>query len=94
MAGQVRHTTHIPEWKVKEVEELVDKISKSRVVGVVGLRELPADNLQKIRGDLRGNVEIRMVRNTIARRALEPRPLKSGLWPILLRIRQRSFSAI
>ena len=74
MVGQVRHTTHIPEWKVKEVEELVDKISKSRVVGVVGLREIPADNLQKMRGDLRGNVEIRMVRNTIARRALDASP--------------------
>ena len=74
MAGQVRHTAHIPEWKVKEVDELVDKISKSRVVGVVGLREIPADNLQKMRGDMRGNVEIRMVRNTIARRALEASP--------------------
>ena len=76
MAGQIRHTTHIPEWKVKEVDELVDKISKSRVVGIVGLREIPADNLQKMRGDLRGNVEIRMVRNTIARRALEASPVQ------------------
>ena len=66
-----RHTAHIPEWKVKDVEELVEMISKSRVVGVVGVREIPADNLQQMRGSLRGNVEIRMVRNTIARRALE-----------------------
>jgi large subunit ribosomal protein L10 len=46
-------------------------IKKSRVVGIVGVREIPADNLQQMRGSLRGNVEIRMVRNTIARRALE-----------------------
>jgi len=46
-------------------------IKESRVVGVVGVREIPADNLQQMRGSLRGNVEIRMVRNTIARRALE-----------------------
>jgi large subunit ribosomal protein L10 len=71
MAGETRHTAHIPEWKVKDVEELVEMIKKSRVVGVVGVREIPADNLQKMRGSLRGNVEIRMVRNTIARRALE-----------------------
>ncbi len=71
MAGEVRHTAHIPEWKVKDVEELIEKISKSRVVGVVGVREIPASNLQQMRGSLRGNVEIRMVRNTIARRALE-----------------------
>ena len=66
-----RHTAHIPEWKVRDVEELVEMIKKSRVVGVVGVREIPADNLQQMRGSLRGNVEIRMVRNTIARRALE-----------------------
>ena len=71
MAGEVRRTAHLPEWKVKDVAELVEKISKSRVVGVVGLREIPASNLQQMRGDMRGNVEIRMVRNTIARRALE-----------------------
>jgi large subunit ribosomal protein L10 len=71
MAAETRHTAHIPEWKVKDVEELVEMIKKSRVVGVVGVREIPADNLQQMRGSLRGNVEIRMVRNTIARRALD-----------------------
>ena len=71
MAGETRHTARIPEWKVKDVEELVEKISKSRVVGIVGVREIPASNLQQMRGSLRGKVEIRMVRNTIARRALE-----------------------
>jgi large subunit ribosomal protein L10 len=71
MAGETRHTARIPEWKVKDVEELVEMIKKSRVVGVVGVREIPADNMQNMRGSFRGNVEIRMVRNTIARRALE-----------------------
>jgi large subunit ribosomal protein L10 len=71
MAGETRHTARIPEWKVKDVEELVEMIKKSRVVGVVGVREIPADNMQKMRGSFRGNVEIRMVRNTIARHALE-----------------------
>ncbi len=72
MAAEIRrHTAHIPDWKVKDVQELVEMIKKSRVVGVVGVREIPADNMQQIRGSLRDNVEIRMVRNTIARRALE-----------------------
>ena len=71
MAAETRHTAHIPEWKVKDVSELVEKIGKSRVVGIVGVREIPADNIQQMRGDLRGRVEIRMVRNTIARRALQ-----------------------
>jgi len=71
MAAETRHTAHVPEWKVKEVEELVGMIKKSRVVGIVGFREMPADNLQQLRGALRGNAEIKVVRNTIARRALE-----------------------
>ncbi|OPY53918.1 MAG: 50S ribosomal protein L10 [Methanosaeta sp. PtaU1.Bin060] len=71
MAGEVHRTAHLPEWKVKDVKELIEKISSSRVVGVVGLREIPASNLQQMRGDLRGKVEVKMVRNTIARRALE-----------------------
>jgi large subunit ribosomal protein L10 len=71
MAAETRHTAHVPEWKVKEVEELVGMIKKSRVVGIVGFREIPADNLQQLRGSLRGNAEIKVVRNTIARRALE-----------------------
>jgi len=71
MAAETRHTAHIPEWKVKDVEELVEMIKKSRVVGIVGVREIPADNLQQMRGSLRGNVAIREERNTIARRALE-----------------------
>lgn len=71
MAAETRRTAHIPEWKVKDVDELVEMISKSRVIGVVGVREIPAGNLQEMRSDLRGSVEIRMVRNTIAHRALQ-----------------------
>jgi large subunit ribosomal protein L10 len=71
MAAEVRRTAHLPEWKVNEVKELIEQIGKSRVVGIVGMREIPASNLQQMRTELRGKVEIKMVRNTIARRALE-----------------------
>jgi large subunit ribosomal protein L10 len=71
MAAEVRRTAHLPEWKIKEVQELIEQIGKSRVIGVVGVREIPASNMQQIRGSLRGKAEVRMVRNTIARRALE-----------------------
>lgn len=71
MAAEVKHTAHLPEWKIKDVEELIEKIGKARVIGVVGVREIPASNLQQTRGDLRDKVEVRMVRNSIARRALE-----------------------
>ncbi len=71
MAAEVKHTAHLPEWKVKDVDELIEKIGKSKVIGVVGMREIPASNLQQMRGELRGRAEVRMVRNSIARRALE-----------------------
>ena len=54
MAGEIRHTAHIPEWKVKDVEELIEKISKSRVVGVVGVREIPASNPKSLKDMLMG----------------------------------------
>ena len=71
MASEVRRTAHLPEWKVKEVSELVERIGTSKVVGIVGMREIPASDLQQMRGALRSKVEVKMVRNNIARRALE-----------------------
>jgi large subunit ribosomal protein L10 len=71
MAADMKRTAHLPAWKIKEVEALIEKIRQSRVIGVVGLRDLPAADLQQMRNDLRDNIEIRMVRNTIAKRALK-----------------------
>lgn len=71
MSAQVLQSGRVQEWKVKEVSELVERINNSRVVGIVGVRELPASDFQRIRGDLRATSEIKMVRNNIARRALE-----------------------
>jgi len=71
MTSEVRHTAHIPAWKIDEVNELVERIGKSRVVGIVGMREIPASDLQQMRGELRNQVDLKMVRNSIARRALE-----------------------
>jgi large subunit ribosomal protein L10 len=71
MAAEVRHTEHVPEWKKREVSELIEKIGQSRVVGIVGMREIPASDLQQMRAEIRGSAEIKMVRNNIARRAIE-----------------------
>ena len=87
MAAETRHTAHIPQWKIDEVSELVEKIGNSRVVGIVGVREIPADSIQQMRGDLRGNVEIRMVRNTIAHRALRNQLLRSDSFRTTSKIR-------
>jgi large subunit ribosomal protein L10 len=88
MASEAHRTAHLPEWKVKEVKELVERISKSRVVGIVGMREIPADDLQQMRGELRSQVEIKMVRNSIARRALESS--EEGIRPLADSIEDQS----
>jgi len=51
MSVQARHTEHVPEWKVREVEDLVERISSSPVVGLVGLTDIPAKQIQDLRGD-------------------------------------------
>jgi len=71
MTAEVRRAGHVPAWKIKEVDELVEKIGKSRVVAVIGVREIPARDIQRMRAELRSTSEIRMVRNNIARRALD-----------------------
>jgi large subunit ribosomal protein L10 len=71
MAAVVRRTAHLPEWKKNEVQELINSINSRRVVCVVGMREIPASDLQQIRAELRGKLDLRMVRNNIARRAME-----------------------
>ncbi len=45
MAAEVHRTAHVPDWKVREVEELKERIGRSRVIGVVGMREIPAADL-------------------------------------------------
>jgi len=71
MSVQVRRTEHVPEWKIREVEDLVERIGESPVVGLVGLTDLPAKQLQDLRAALRDVATIKMVRNNIARRAIE-----------------------
>jgi large subunit ribosomal protein L10 len=70
MSTEVRHASKVPEWKKSEVKDLADKIEKTRVVAVIGIREIPASDLQRIRGELRAVADIKVVRNNIAKRAI------------------------
>lgn len=70
MSVQARHTEHVPEWKVREVEDLVETISSSPVVGLVGLTDIPAKQIQDLRAEMRDFATIKMVRNNISRRAI------------------------
>ncbi|MGB3907925.1 MAG: 50S ribosomal protein L10 [Methanomethylovorans sp.] len=65
------HSSHIPKWKAKEVEEIKELIRSYRLFGIVGIEGIPAKQLQKMRRDLQGTAYIKVARNTLIRRALE-----------------------
>ena len=71
---QVHHTTHIPQWKKDEIARIVESVKKHKSAGIVDVHGVPSSSLQKMRRTLRGKVEMRMVRNTLATIALESIP--------------------
>ncbi|MFB6153086.1 MAG: 50S ribosomal protein L10 [Halodesulfurarchaeum sp.] len=70
-ADTKRTTEHVPEWKKREVEELVDIIRSYDSIGVVDVQGIPSRQLQEMRADLHGRATLRMSRNTLLARALQ-----------------------
>jgi len=62
---------HVAEWKHGEIKELVDFITKSKVIGIVEIGGIPAPQMQKMRKNLREVGSIRSARNTLISRALD-----------------------
>ena len=63
--------THVAEWKHGEIKELVDFITKNKVVGIVEVGGIPAPQMQKMRKNLREVGSIRSARNTLISKALD-----------------------
>ncbi|HEY3196036.1 MAG TPA: 50S ribosomal protein L10 [Candidatus Dormibacteraeota bacterium] len=60
------------EQKVEQVELLAEKLKKAKVAVLTDYRGLTVSQMQDLRGKLRsGDVEYRVIKNTIARRAAE-----------------------
>ncbi|MBC7081034.1 MAG: 50S ribosomal protein L10 [Thermoplasmatales archaeon] len=58
------------EWKIKELEEIKNIISSHKVFGIVGIRGIPAYQMQRMRESLRGKAIIKVSKNTLLRIAL------------------------
>ncbi|MHC1588745.1 MAG: 50S ribosomal protein L10 [Methermicoccaceae archaeon] len=71
--AEVRKTEHLPAWKLDEVGRIAELLSEYPVVALVGVRGIPAKQMQDIRRKLRGTVLLMMSRNTLIARALEQR---------------------
>ena len=69
-AAADRRTDTIPEWKRREVDEIVDFIERYESIGIVGFTGIPSRQLQIMRRELHGDAALRISRNTLLRRAL------------------------
>jgi len=60
------------EQKAEQVELLTEKLKKAKVAVLTDYRGLTVTQMQELRGKLRtGNVEYRVIKNTLARRAAD-----------------------
>jgi large subunit ribosomal protein L10 len=63
-------TAHVASWKKEAVTALASRIAKSKVVGIIDIKGVPAPAFQTMRGNLRGKAEIVMLKNTLLKLAL------------------------
>lgn len=73
-ATEIHHSVHIPGWKKDEIKDIVDNVHSHKVTGIVDVRGVPADALQKMRQKLRGTVTMKMIRNTLTTIAFDSLP--------------------
>lgn len=74
METGVHHSVHIPQWKKDEIKEIIENVHSHKVTGIVDVRGVPADAIQKMRQKLRGSVSMKMVRNTLTAIAFNSLP--------------------
>ena len=66
------------EQKAEQVELLTEKLKRAKVAVLTDYRGLTVSQLQELRGKLRtGDVEYRVIKNTLARRAAEAAGVKA-----------------
>jgi large subunit ribosomal protein L10 len=61
----------VKQWKKDKVKDLAKQIDASPIVGIVDMRSLPAKQLQHMRQEFRGRLEIIMAKKALITRALE-----------------------
>jgi large subunit ribosomal protein L10 len=64
-------TAHVAPWKKESVNKLASQIAGSKVVGIIDVRGVPAPAFQTMRTNLRGKVQITMVKNSLMRLAIK-----------------------
>ena len=67
----IHHSEHIPQWKMKEIEDIKELIKSYPLFGIVGVGGIPAKQLQSMRRVLKDLAVLKVSRNTLIQRALE-----------------------
>lgn len=62
---------HVAKWKKEVVGDFSSLLSKYPIIGIVNLENLPTSQLQQMREQLRGQVEIKMTKKRLIRKAFE-----------------------
>ncbi len=62
---------HVSKYKKKQVDNLIELICGSPIVGIVNMENMPAPQLQGMRAQMRGNVNLVMSKKRLMRLALE-----------------------
>lgn len=62
---------HVAQWKFKEVEELKNIINSYPSIAIVGIENIPAPQMQKLREKIREIGVLRVSKNRLIKRALE-----------------------
>ncbi|NPA04582.1 MAG: 50S ribosomal protein L10 [Crenarchaeota archaeon] len=80
-AVMIKRRKKIPEWKVREVEELAELIKQHPVIGIASIEGVPTAQLQKIKKKLHerygDRIVTRVAKNTLFRLALS----RAGIEP-------------
>ncbi len=64
-------TSHVPQWKLDCVEEIRGLADRYPVIGIAGIRDIPAKQLQGMRRDLKDVAKLIVYRNSLIWRAFD-----------------------
>ncbi|NMB78649.1 MAG: 50S ribosomal protein L10 [Methanomicrobiales archaeon] len=65
------YTHHLPSWKKDEITEIKKNVKEYKLIGLVDMYGIPAQQVQQIRRNLRGKAVIKVTRNTLIKHAFE-----------------------
>ena len=63
------YTHHLPAWKKEEVDDIKKNAKTYKLIGLVDMYGIPAQQVQQIRRNLRGKAVIKVTRNTLIEHA-------------------------